>query len=53
MDKQTQQLYDALASLILEAMHYRDSGTGAQFLTIAIEKAQAALEDARKGGEAQ
>ena len=39
-------VYDALYKLMLEAIHYRNTGGGEQFLTLAIEQAKAALAQA-------
>lgn len=40
-------LLDALENLMLEAIHYRDSGVGATFLTASIGVARTAIAKAR------
>ena len=39
-------MYEALAKLRLEAIHYRNTGVGVQFLNAAIDRAEVAINQA-------
>ncbi len=44
-------MYEALAKLRLEAIHYRNTGVGIQFLNCAIEQAELAINQVWGEGE--